>query len=230
MDENVKIETERQTQCQIAPAHIQSYNLNKLEDHSQNEGSCTILKMSQNEMTETSIKKISTQLSERLNLECASPSNFKEKHTKKGVNGIVNGFDNCQHNISNGTTEDSDKSSSHFEKCEISSNPASNPESEFSKPTATTTTTTKCDEFANCTENREVHPDEIHYVSYESELQMPDIMRLIQKDLSEPYSIYTYRYFIHNWPKLCFLVIIYTSIYLFHLNIIFIIIKGSKTT
>ncbi|KAG8224266.1 hypothetical protein J437_LFUL001646 [Ladona fulva] len=36
---------------------------------------------------------------------------------------------------------------------------------------------------------------------------MPDIMRLIQKDLSEPYSIYTYRYFIHNWPKLCFLAV-----------------------
>jgi peptide alpha-N-acetyltransferase len=47
---------------------------------------------------------------------------------------------------------------------------------------------------------------DIRYVSYESELQMPDIMHLIQKDLSEPYSIYTYRYFIHNWPKLCFLV------------------------
>nr|CAD7200619.1 unnamed protein product [Timema douglasi] len=47
--------------------------------------------------------------------------------------------------------------------------------------------------------------DDINYVSYKSELQMPDIMRLIQKDLSEPYSIYTYRYFIHNWPKLCFL-------------------------
>lgn len=46
----------------------------------------------------------------------------------------------------------------------------------------------------------------IEYVSYTSELQMPDIMKLIQKDLSEPYSIYTYRYFIHNWPKLCFLV------------------------
>merc|ERR1712137_582479 len=42
-------------------------------------------------------------------------------------------------------------------------------------------------------------------VPYHSELQMPDIMRLIQKDLSEPYSIYTYRYFIHNWPMLCFL-------------------------
>ncbi|KAH9642221.1 hypothetical protein HF086_005551 [Spodoptera exigua] len=47
--------------------------------------------------------------------------------------------------------------------------------------------------------------DEIEIISYESELQMPEIMRLIQKDLSEPYSIYTYRYFIHNWPKLCFL-------------------------
>lgn len=48
--------------------------------------------------------------------------------------------------------------------------------------------------------------DGIEYIVYDSELQMPDIMRLITKDLSEPYSIYTYRYFIHNWPKLCFLV------------------------
>ena len=46
----------------------------------------------------------------------------------------------------------------------------------------------------------------LEYVVYESELQMPYIMRLITKDLSEPYSIYTYRYFIHNWPRLCFLV------------------------
>jgi len=45
----------------------------------------------------------------------------------------------------------------------------------------------------------------IRYMSYQSELQMPSIMKLIQKDLSEPYSVYTYRYFIHNWPKLCFL-------------------------
>lgn len=47
---------------------------------------------------------------------------------------------------------------------------------------------------------------DVAYVHYESELQMPGIMRLITKDLSEPYSIYTYRYFIHNWPQLCFLV------------------------
>ncbi|KAL5274512.1 NAA30 family protein [Megaselia abdita] len=47
--------------------------------------------------------------------------------------------------------------------------------------------------------------DEVSYTQYESELQMKDIMRLIQSELSEPYSIYTYRYFIYNWPKLCFL-------------------------
>jgi peptide alpha-N-acetyltransferase len=45
----------------------------------------------------------------------------------------------------------------------------------------------------------------IEYVIYKSEQQMDDIMQLITKDLSEPYSIYTYRYFIHNWPRLCFL-------------------------
>ncbi|KAM3920192.1 N-alpha-acetyltransferase 30 isoform 1-T2 [Leptodactylus fuscus] len=55
-----------------------------------------------------------------------------------------------------------------------------------------------------------LHPGDgsIRYVRYESELQMPDIMRLITKDLSEPYSIYTYRYFIHNWPQLCFLAMV----------------------
>lgn len=46
----------------------------------------------------------------------------------------------------------------------------------------------------------------VEYVGYQDESQMPDIIRLIQRDLSEPYSIYTYRYFIHNWPHLCFLV------------------------
>lgn len=30
-------------------------------------------------------------------------------------------------------------------------------------------------------------------------------MDLIDKDLSEPYSIFTYRYFLHAWPHLCFL-------------------------
>ncbi|CAM9737138.1 unnamed protein product [Ascophyllum nodosum] len=29
-------------------------------------------------------------------------------------------------------------------------------------------------------------------------------MSLVDGDLSEPYSIFTYRYFLHNWPNLCF--------------------------
>ncbi|EFN54431.1 hypothetical protein CHLNCDRAFT_14420, partial [Chlorella variabilis] len=32
------------------------------------------------------------------------------------------------------------------------------------------------------------------------------VMGLIDNELSEPYSIFTYRYFLHNWPHLCFLV------------------------
>lgn len=57
----------------------------------------------------------------------------------------------------------------------------------------------------NDSDQKESNETIIDYLEYENELQMPDIIRLIQKDLSEPYSIYTYRYFIHNWPKLCFL-------------------------
>ena len=53
-----------------------------------------------------------------------------------------------------------------------------------------------------------VELEPITYLSYSDESQMPLIMRLIQKDLSEPYSIYTYRYFIHNWPNLCFLAMV----------------------
>lgn len=30
-------------------------------------------------------------------------------------------------------------------------------------------------------------------------------MRLIDVELSEPYSIFTYRYFLTNWPELCFI-------------------------
>lgn len=48
--------------------------------------------------------------------------------------------------------------------------------------------------------------EDIKYVPYTSELQLPGIMSLIENDLSEPYSIYTYRYFINNWPNLCFMV------------------------
>lgn len=40
---------------------------------------------------------------------------------------------------------------------------------------------------------------------YKSEEQLHLIQQLIDKDLSEPYSIFTYRYFINQWPHLCYL-------------------------
>lgn len=46
----------------------------------------------------------------------------------------------------------------------------------------------------------------IEFLPYQSEENLPDLTTLITKDLSEPYSIYTYRYFLHNWPQLSFLV------------------------
>jgi len=48
----------------------------------------------------------------------------------------------------------------------------------------------------------------IEYISYSGEQQMPGIIALIEKDLSEPYSIYTYRYFINNWPHLCIMAMV----------------------
>lgn len=47
---------------------------------------------------------------------------------------------------------------------------------------------------------------DLRLVAYVGEEQLPSITELIIKDLSEPYSIYTYRYFLHAWPQLCFLV------------------------
>ena len=43
----------------------------------------------------------------------------------------------------------------------------------------------------------------IEYVDYTDESILPAIQSLVAKDLSEPYSVFTYRYFLHGWPKLC---------------------------
>lgn len=45
--------------------------------------------------------------------------------------------------------------------------------------------------------------EEIEYVEYTDESMLNDVKMLVSKDLSEPYSVFTYRYFLHNWPKLC---------------------------
>lgn len=38
-------------------------------------------------------------------------------------------------------------------------------------------------------------------------------MKMIDKELSEPYSVYTYRHFLDSWANLCFLVLIYEAIF-----------------
>ena len=50
------------------------------------------------------------------------------------------------------------------------------------------------------------HPEDggspVIYTRYRDEAQLPDMIDLFAKDLSEPYSIFTYRYFVHQWPEL----------------------------
>ena len=51
--------------------------------------------------------------------------------------------------------------------------------------------------------------DELRYIQYdasEEKTYLPLIRQLISKDLSEPYSIYVYRYFLYQWGELCFMV------------------------
>jgi len=46
---------------------------------------------------------------------------------------------------------------------------------------------------------------EIIYRQYLGESDLPRVMELVQNELSEPYVIYTFRYFLHQWPHLSFL-------------------------
>ncbi|MCJ1244594.1 N-alpha-acetyltransferase mak3 [Trapelia coarctata] len=48
----------------------------------------------------------------------------------------------------------------------------------------------------------------IRYIQYQSSQEttyLPAIRQMISKDLSEPYSIYVYRYFLYQWGDLCFM-------------------------
>ncbi|KAJ1727653.1 N-alpha-acetyltransferase 30 [Coemansia sp. Benny D160-2] len=45
----------------------------------------------------------------------------------------------------------------------------------------------------------------IQFKTYTCESDLQPAIKLIERDLSEPYSIYTYRYFVHQWPRLCIL-------------------------
>ncbi|KAJ3256058.1 N-alpha-acetyltransferase 30 [Boothiomyces macroporosus] len=46
--------------------------------------------------------------------------------------------------------------------------------------------------------------EEFSVVKVQDESELKEIMELVEKDLSEPYTIYTYRYFLNNSPGLSF--------------------------
>jgi len=49
----------------------------------------------------------------------------------------------------------------------------------------------------------------LKYVQYEVEkehIYLDPIRQMISKDLSEPYSIYVYRYFLYQWADLSYMV------------------------
>jgi peptide alpha-N-acetyltransferase len=53
----------------------------------------------------------------------------------------------------------------------------------------------------------------LHYIQYDPDKEaqyLTAIRELISKDLSEPYSIYVYRYFLYQWADLCYMVCIYS--------------------
>ena len=47
--------------------------------------------------------------------------------------------------------------------------------------------------------------EEICFRTYEGEADLQIVMDAMIRDLSEPYPVYTYRYFVHKWPELCLL-------------------------
>lgn len=52
-------------------------------------------------------------------------------------------------------------------------------------------------------------PADLRYIQYHSSKEttyLSAIRQLISDDLSEPYSIYVYRYFLYQWGDLCFMV------------------------
>ena len=61
-----------------------------------------------------------------------------------------------------------------------------------------------------------VQASKLQYVQYDSSKEakyLTAIRQLISKDLSEPYSIYVYRYFLYQWGHLCFMVHVNNTLY-----------------
>jgi peptide alpha-N-acetyltransferase len=58
-------------------------------------------------------------------------------------------------------------------------------------------------DFATGLSEVNAQDETVEYVGYTDESMLPSIKELVSKDLSEPYSVFTYRYFLQKWPHLC---------------------------
>ncbi len=45
------------------------------------------------------------------------------------------------------------------------------------------------------------------FETFADESDLEPIIKLVEKDLSEPYSMYTYRFFIYDFPRMCIMVL-----------------------
>lgn len=81
--------------------------------------------------------------------------------------------------------------------------------SSFDQPTAQQITDLLTYIRTMSAQSTDVPPAKIVYSRYDSAqepTQLETIRSLISSDLSEPYSIYVYRYFLYQWGNLCYMV------------------------
>ena len=51
-----------------------------------------------------------------------------------------------------------------------------------------------------------IDTNNLYFETFSDERDLEPIIKLVEQDLSEPYSIYTYRFFIYEYPKMCIMV------------------------
>ncbi|GAA5978915.1 hypothetical protein JCM10908_002737 [Rhodotorula pacifica] len=74
--------------------------------------------------------------------------------------------------------------------------------SQSQDPTRPRTPTPRSRPSSSSTPTRYEGP--ISYRAYQGEQDLDVIVDLVDDELSEPYNLYTYRYFLDDWPHLCF--------------------------
>lgn len=51
----------------------------------------------------------------------------------------------------------------------------------------------------------DLDPSKVVYSTYQNEKELSIMMKMIESELSEPYSIFTYRYFVNGWKELSYI-------------------------